>query len=73
MKLYLILTVLTALLAVISCSGPENGFEFRDQGNFVPEFSSENAFRYIDEQVAMGPRVPGTVAHEETRNYFIEQ
>jgi glutaminyl-peptide cyclotransferase len=72
MKTCRILIVLTVWLAFISCSASENEFEFRDQGNFVPEFSSGNAFRYIEEQVAMGPRVPGTEAHERAKDYFIE-
>lgn len=44
----------------------KRGLQFTEQGRVVPEFSSENAFRYIVEQVNMGPRVPNSEAHRET-------
>lgn len=36
----------------------------------TPDFSAENAFRYIEEQVAFGPRVPGSEASAKARDYF---
>lgn len=35
-----------------------------------PEFSADNAFRYINEQVAFGPRVPGSEASAKARDYY---
>jgi glutaminyl-peptide cyclotransferase len=69
MKIKWIALVMMVFLA-ISCGEPEPQFKFEDQGNFVPLFSSDNAYRYIEEQVAKGPRVPGTEAHVEAKNYF---
>lgn len=34
-------------------------------------FSSDSAYRYISEQVAFGPRVPGTESHEACAQYLI--
>lgn len=36
----------------------------------TPTFSADDAFRYIEEQVAFGPRVPGTEASAQARDYF---
>tara|TARA_R100001143_G_C3361331_1_gene136739 strand:+ start:34230 stop:35210 length:981 start_codon:yes stop_codon:yes gene_type:complete len=43
----------------------KSGLQFTEQGRSVPEFSSENAYRYIAEQVNLGPRVPNSDAHRE--------
>jgi len=36
----------------------------------VPDFDSDSAYRYVDEQVAFGPRVPNTEAHKKTAKYL---
>jgi glutaminyl-peptide cyclotransferase len=46
------------------------GLQFTEQGRSVPEFSSDNAYQYIVDQVSMGPRVPNTSAHREAIQYF---
>lgn len=33
-------------------------------------FDSDSAYKYVAEQVAFGPRVPGTRAHQKTLNYL---
>ncbi len=38
----------------------------------VPEFSSDSAYYYVEQQVAFGPRVPGSEAHEQCANYFVD-
>lgn len=61
--------LLFIILTVSGCkSEPE--FRFSDQGRFVPEFSSDRAFSYIEAQVNFGPRVPGSTAHREAIQYF---
>jgi hypothetical protein len=37
----------------------------------VPLFNSDSAFQYVSSQVSYGPRVPGTNAHEQTKDYLI--
>jgi hypothetical protein len=59
-------------LLMFSCSPTDNDLEFSRKGNEVPEFSSEKAYQYIQDQVAFGPRVPNTEAHRNTIGYFME-
>jgi Predicted aminopeptidases len=39
----------------------------------VPEFNADSAFQYIADQLAFGPRVPNTTAHEQCGFYLAEQ
>ena len=72
MRLYPVTLLLLALLFFVSCSSEEPEFSFEDQDREVPEFSSERAYQYIEEQVAFGPRVPNMEGHVETINYLRE-
>ena len=36
----------------------------------APAFDADSAYRYIERQVAFGPRVPNTAAHMQTGNYI---
>ena len=36
-----------------------------------PEFTGEAAWRYLEEQCALGPRVPGTAAHGQVIRYIV--
>lgn len=38
----------------------------------VPKFERDSAYRFIERQVAFGPRVPNSEAHRKTRDYLIE-
>ena len=63
----------TALIAtLISCSPTDNDIQFSNKGKEVPEFSSDMAYTYIEEQVAFGPRVPNSEAHRNAIAYFRE-
>jgi glutaminyl-peptide cyclotransferase len=39
----------------------------------VPFFSADSAYQFIERQVAFGPRIPNTVAHQRAGDYFIEK
>ena len=39
----------------------------------IGSFSADSAYRFIEEQVAFGPRVPGTGAHDSCANYIIDK
>ena len=39
----------------------------------APAFSAAKAYQYVEEQVAFGPRVPNTEAHQLTEAYLIAQ
>lgn len=51
----------SALLSVLSC---------REKPRPPQEFAGSSAFEYIRSQVAFGPRVPGTAAHEKMGNWL---
>ena len=72
MRLYPVTLLLLALLFFVSCSSEEPEFSFEDQDREVPEFSSQRAYQFIEEQVAFGPRVPNMEGHVETINYLRE-
>jgi len=36
----------------------------------APDFSADSAYAYVKAQADMGPRVPGSKAHEQAANYF---
>ncbi|MBD5422356.1 MAG: M28 family peptidase [Bacteroides sp.] len=38
-----------------------------------PQFSADSAYGFVAEQVAFGPRVPGTAAHTACRDYLVEK
>lgn len=37
----------------------------------VPAFSADSAYKFIEKQVAFGPRVPGTAAHKACGDYLV--
>ena len=39
----------------------------------VPNFQSDSAYAFIEQQVAFGPRVPNTAAHQECEEYLVNQ
>lgn len=68
--------LLLLFLAVFSACTSDSGLQFQEQGREVPEFSSDQAYQYIEDQLEFGPRVPNSEAHRQTveylRNHFIE-
>lgn len=37
----------------------------------VPDFNADSAYRYVERQVAFGPRVPGSASHKECAAYLV--
>ena len=72
MKNFLFYTLTVAFLMMVSCSPTDNDVQFNNKGNVVPEFSSDMAYKYIEEQVDFGPRVPNSDAHRNAIGYFRE-
>lgn len=63
-------------LAVAGCSS--TGKAKPEEPEVAPQkeimsFNSDSAFRYIAQQVELGPRVPGSKAHRECRDYIISK
>ena len=68
-----------ALCIVTSCTNPKTEekqnptSDIGHQTLTTPSFNPDSAYQYIKEQVAFGPRVPGTKAHENCAKYLSEK
>ena len=69
-RLFIIICLL--LFWMIGCQPEGANLSFSEQGRDVPEFSSDNAYSYIETQVQFGPRVPNSEAHRQAIQYFRE-
>ncbi|MDX1640024.1 MAG: M28 family peptidase [Balneolaceae bacterium] len=49
----------------------EQRLNFEKKGREVPSFSADSAYQYIEEQVALGPRSPGSEGHRRAKAYLI--
>jgi len=67
--------ILSLLIASICFSCQKAGQQSIAQVNpvFVPAFNADSAYQYIADQLAFGPRVPNTIAHEQCGFYLAEQ
>lgn len=65
--------LLIAAVALISCNNKDpDRLNFEEKGRAVPEFSSDSAYRFVEQQLAFGPRNPNSSGHEKTKNYLLE-
>ncbi|MDH4157749.1 MAG: M28 family peptidase [candidate division Zixibacteria bacterium] len=62
MKAYALTGVIAVFLAGFAACG--------DRRVQPPPFNADRSFRYLEEQVAFGPRVPGSTASARCRDYF---
>ena len=79
---YALLLVLPAI-ALLSCNGNKNNNEggtsatqttaTTNASTVIPGFNADSAYNFIKTQVSFGPRVPGTKAHEQCLNYFLNE
>ncbi len=74
---YIVTSVVAIMLLACSCSGKEakNNDEHtpNDQYTEMGAFSADSAYSFIKQQVAFGPRVPGSEAHSLCSDWFIEK
>ncbi len=69
------ISILFFSIALQVCSDkkePRN-MTFVDRGRDVPAFSADSAYQFIAEQVAFGPRNPGSEGHRLTRDYLVRK
>ena len=74
------LLLVTCYLLLGSCSNEKKTVEEKTATNETqvsqnahitpPDFNADSSFAYIKEQADMGPREPGSKAHEQAVNYF---
>jgi len=69
------LTGLYLLRLATACqpNSPETTAEAPVAPNYVPTFSADSAYAYLSAQVAFGPRVPNSTAHQECREYLVQK
>ena len=63
--------------AVCSCSGAakttDKQSKTTEKAVLLGSFDKDSAYQYIADQVAFGPRVPGTAAHDSCGSYLVEK
>lgn len=83
MRSTLLMTALTGLFALMSCSASADGSESatgqpQDTADNVSEalpafdFNADSAFSYIETQVGFGPRVPGSPSHAQCADWLAQ-
>ncbi|MDX1618059.1 MAG: hypothetical protein R3224_04690, partial [Balneolaceae bacterium] len=60
-------------VALIGCgdSSGDERLNFSEQGREVPAFSPDSAYRFVEEQLALGPRNPGSEGHSRAKAYLV--
>ena len=66
---YLLLCVL--MLAYACESPPSTEVEKTSESIVIPSFDADSAYRFVENQVSFGPRVPNSQAHKQCGNYLI--
>lgn len=71
----IILYSLISLLFFSACQGKKKNSPTQtvEASQTRIEFSADSAYRYIAEQVAFGPRIPDSKAHEDCGNYLVNK
>jgi len=70
-----LMTLIGAAALTVACSGSDNKevktIEPVDYTAVdIPDFVADSAYRYVEEQLAFGPRVPGTKEHKQCAQYL---
>ena len=67
--------LLAAIMATIfAACQPESRETIQEEVSFeVPQFNSDSAFSFIEDQVNLGPRVPNTKPHEEGAKFIVKK
>lgn len=72
-----ILLISIALLLIASCDNKQNNKTVvnnapKKQLVKVPDFNADSAYNYVKRQLEFGPRVPGSEAHAQCAEWFID-
>ncbi|NGP87931.1 M28 family peptidase [Fodinibius halophilus] len=73
-KTIIILIVCLLPVFFLGCGGEESSeqrFSFENKDQFVPQFNADSAYHFIEEQVALGPRNPGSEGHRKTKAFLL--
>jgi len=69
----LVVALTAGMLLTVSCNSCQSGKRSTVAETYQPQspaFNADSAYRYVEEQVAFGPRVPGTAAHEACGDFL---
>lgn len=64
------------LLSIFSCDNKQNSKPATQPAPIkqvvIPDFNADSAYNYVKKQLDFGPRVPGSVAHKQCAEWFID-
>jgi Peptidase family M28 len=76
----LIFILFLGVISILSSCKPDPGStdkpkepKKKAQTRVQVKFDADSAYHFVDKQVAFGPRVPGTLAHQQTMNYLLKK
>lgn len=77
LKLFsLLIIIITGISFTISCNSCQSKKEIFSSEPYQmksPSFNADSAYLFIEKQVEFGPRVPGTLAHQECGDYLVSK
>ena len=71
-----LLLISLALFSITSCDNKQNSKPAAQPAPqvkqvVIPDFNADSAYNYVKKQLDFGPRVPGSVAHKQCADWFV--
>lgn len=74
MKNLLLLLIIGILLCLNACKNEKTPESTTERSTTtVPSFNRDSAYHFVAEQVAFGPRLPGSEAHQNCKNWLVQK
>lgn len=72
-----IVIISLALFSITSCDNKQNSKPAAQPAPqvkqvVIPDFNADSAYNYVKKQLDFGPRVPGSVAHKQCAEWFVD-
>ena len=72
-----IVIISLVLLSITSCDNKQNSKPVAQPAPqvkqvVIPDFNADSAYNYVKKQLDFGPRVPGSVAHKQCAEWFVD-
>ena len=72
-----IVIISLALFSITSCDNKQNSKPVAQPAPqvkqvVIPDFNADSAYNYVKKQLDFGPRVPGSVAHKQCAEWFVD-
>lgn len=72
-----LLLISLALFSITSCDNKQNSKPAAQPAPqvkqvVIPDFNADSAYNYVKKQLDFGPRVPGSVAHKQCAEWFVD-